>query len=792
MSDIEIRLLGGFEVRRSGAVEAGFESQKVRALLAFLACHPDHPQDRAHLAALLWPDENGKTARQNLRQAAYNLRKGLGAPADGGPELVLSSHQTLQLNPEAGIWLDVPAFEQAARRGLTSGIEADLSRLSEAAALYRGHLLPAFSVKESENFEDWLWEKREQLRELAVRNLRVLIGCHLENGDYALGIDHARTLVELDPLSEEAHRTLIHLYFLAGRRSQALLQYESFAKRLESELNVKPLSETTALYESILSDTLPGPLTAKRADPVAPFVTLEGRDDELKQLLAIWREVVKGDKRVVLVDGTSGVGKSRLVKTFLHHATSETRGTVLRGRAYSLMAPRVYGVIIELLRNAWRVGQAEDRHRFHRLQLSELALVRELLPDLSELEILESIDEVAEIEERDELYAAVTRFLVAAAAAPVGGSPNPTILFVDDAQWADPASLDYLESLAASDSDQPLLIVMTYRTEHVGPEQVDALMRIRQAPITRALRIERVDARSVRRMVDSVAEVDDRAPLAAFLTERSDGQPLLITETINYLCDFGYMVAGRASRFHLTQPPQEIVDSVPRTAEELIRGRISKLPTSTRRLLAHAALVGQRFDFHLLRQAADEHVLVVETAIGLMLEHWLGRQFPDAWASTHQERDIVLWAQGARRGTFEFSHKEIRQTLYRSIPDDRRPLLHRQAAAAIEKIVGNESEERCEELAYHFLRAEAWGEAAGYLHQAAERAARLRADQSAHSYCVDALEIIGRLEASSSRKSDRQRWRRRGRTVDALRGRIGERLGPEALSRYPSLSITME
>ena len=110
MAGLEIRLLGGFDVRRDEAALSGFESQKARALLAYLACQPEQPQDRAHLAALLWPGEEATTARQNLRQAAYNLRRSFGAPAKNKPEYLLSSHQILQLNPLADIWLDVVAF----------------------------------------------------------------------------------------------------------------------------------------------------------------------------------------------------------------------------------------------------------------------------------------------------------------------------------------------------------------------------------------------------------------------------------------------------------------------------------------------------------------------------------------------------------------------------------------------------------------------------------------------------------------------------------------------------------
>jgi predicted ATPase len=667
-----------------------------------------------------------------------------------------------------------------------------MRRLTEASELYRGHLLPAFSVKGSEEFDDWLWEKREQLRELAVRNLRVLIGCHLEKGEYALGIDHAHSLVELDPLSEEAHRTLIHLYFLAGRRSQALMQYEAFAKRLETELDVTPLTETTALYESILKDTLPGPPTARRPDPIGPFVNMEGRDEDLDRLLRTWREVVQGKNRLVAIDGESGVGKSRLVKTFLHQVTSETRSLVLRGRSYTLSAHRVYGIVIDLLRNAWRVGRAEDRHRFHQLPLRQLSLVRELLPELSELETLDPSAPLGEIPERDELYEAVADFLLCAGGHPSGGSPNPLILFIDDAQWADTASLDLLTYLLESKRQMPLLAVLTTRPEDVGPEQIDALVALRRLRQAQSWTVERLDEASIERMVAALLEPEDRPDVTRFLTERSRGLPLLITETINYLCDVGHLMPTGSGRWRLVEPLGSVAKGVPTSIEGLIEQRVRQLPSSTRRLVAHAAIIGQRFDFHLLRQAADEHVLVVETAIGLMLEHWMARQFPDAWASTHRERDIVLWAQGARRGTFEFAHKEIRQSAHDLVPDDRRPLLHRRTAEAIEKTVDEGHDEHAEELAFHYLKAGALAEAVTYLNRSAQRAARLRADRTAHAYCVDAIDLAERLEMGAKTKADRAHWRRTARQLHTLREQVADRLGPEGLSLQPSLSITME
>ena len=769
MANLEIRLLGGFEVRRGEKALDCFESQKVRALLAYLACHPGQPIDRAHLASILWPEENASAGRQNLRQAVYNLKKCLGPSDDGRPEFLHTSHQSLQLDPEADIWVDVQVFEQTARMGLKSGIEVDIRRLTAAAGIYRGHLLPAFAVKGANEFDDWLWERREKLRELAVRTLRVLIGCHLENGDYALGIDHARSLVQLDPLSEEAHRTLIHLYFLAGRRSQALMQYETFASRLESELELEPLSDTRALYESILSDTLPGPPNDSRPDPVGPFVTMEGRASEFAQLMKVWGEVLGGLTRIIVIDGDVGVGKSRLAKSFLHRATSDRPAAVLRARTYDLAAPRVYGTVIDLLRNAWHVGRAEDRHRFHRLQVSELALLRELLPELGELEILDAIEPVEEIEDRESLFEAAMSFLLAASG-PDGEHPRPVILFVDDIQWADPASLDFLLHAVDQTLDTPFLVMLTYRSESIGPEQLDALMELRRMNQTLGLTVNPIDERSVGKMVDSLSEPKGRKKLVEVLSSSCNGVPLCITETINYLCDNGHLISTRDNRWEISEDAPDFASQIPPTLAELIRGRIQLLPSSTRRLMSYAALIGQRFDFHLLRSAADEHVFVVETAMGLMLEHWLARQFPDAWAGTHQERDIVLWAQGARRGTFEFAHNEIRHAIHEMLPDSRKPILHLDIAEAIEKISAESLEEACEELAYHYLRAESWEAAVEHLLKAAERASRLRADLSAHSYCVDALHTLTTLELAS-----RATRKPRSGSAAAARSRLYER-----------------
>ena len=110
MARLTIRLLGSLQVAVNGQPVTVFESDKVRALLAYLAVERDQPHRRERLAGLLWPEMPEGSARNNLRVALSNLRKAIG---DKSPAPFLrANRQTIQLNPEADVWIDVLAFSE--------------------------------------------------------------------------------------------------------------------------------------------------------------------------------------------------------------------------------------------------------------------------------------------------------------------------------------------------------------------------------------------------------------------------------------------------------------------------------------------------------------------------------------------------------------------------------------------------------------------------------------------------------------------------------------------------------
>jgi DNA-binding SARP family transcriptional activator len=249
-----IQLFGTFQVSVGGIPINGFRSDKVRALLAYLASEADRPHRRDALAGLLWTDMSDVKAHDNLRLALHRLRQSLGASA---AEAHLSvTPKTIQLLVSTECTVDVAAFERlvfAQKAHLCQG-RVDCSpctrSLTQAAALYRGDLLPGFFV-ESQLFEEWLTVRREGLS-AQVLEAQSWLEAHYEGcQDYTQAIYYARRQLEMDPWREDAQRQLMRCLALSGQRAAALVQYEACVHLLAEHVGVKPDDETQALYERI-------------------------------------------------------------------------------------------------------------------------------------------------------------------------------------------------------------------------------------------------------------------------------------------------------------------------------------------------------------------------------------------------------------------------------------------------------------------------------------------------------------------------------------------------------------
>lgn len=772
MSKVRVRLLGGFEVWQGDHQVAGFESQKVRALLAYLICNRKRAFSRDHLAGLLWPEREPEAARHALRQAIYNLKATFPGGENGDAPPILSNASQLQFNPEADCWLDVEAFEEALLRG-TERKSGDPHHLASAAQLYRGELLAGFFVRDSEAFEEWLVTEQERLRESAIEALRALIDNYRRRGEYRYGIHYARRLIAIDPLSEEAYRSLMQLCVLAGRRSQALSYYEELQSRLESELGVEPVEETRSLYETILLESSGPPPAPEDAEPIGPLIPLVGRGEAYVVLWECWQRVLEGTGQLILVEGEAGVGKTRLIKSFLDAASAQRRTIVLKGRCYELAPAVAYLPFSEALRSALTETEAAER-TLSILPPEVLEDLARLVPDLRELRPeLPTPGPLFGESGRLRLFESVARFLEGLCHAdPESPGGDPLVIFLDDLHLADRDTFDLLRHLALRLEHNSIWIVVTYRSAVLGLGH--PLLEIAGEAGAVWMGLGRLDTTDVEEIAQALVGESQAVELAHFLDVNGGGLPLAVAELINFLWDEGLLVARDVRSWRLAGSIAEVEAPTDEDVSALILRRIRKLPNSTKRLASLAAIAGQHFESDLLQQAAEEHPGVVEIGLEVLLKRWLIRQFVQFWTSGRREHDVVLWAQGMRRGSFEFAHKWIRNALYYDLNPIRRQAMHGQVAAALEGLPGERSERLCEALAWHHTAANQWERAAGYLVQSAEKARNLLARDTALYYCDKALEAMGRLTSAARTAEQADRWMRERLRVERMREEIEE------------------
>jgi DNA-binding SARP family transcriptional activator len=236
-----LSFLGDFQARLSNGHSVPVPTEKGRALLAYLACHPNESHSRGKLAALLWPNFQDSDARHSLRQTLCIVRAAL---VESAPKALRADSDNVALDT-GRLFVDVVAFEELIKDGTAKALE-------HAGDLYRGDLLTGISIDEPA-FEDWLRVERERLRDLAIDALAKLVALQREAGLIEQALQTGHRLLKFDPSEEVVHRTLMRLYASLSRFGAVRRQYRTCVEALRRDLDIDPSVETTRLLHELTS-----------------------------------------------------------------------------------------------------------------------------------------------------------------------------------------------------------------------------------------------------------------------------------------------------------------------------------------------------------------------------------------------------------------------------------------------------------------------------------------------------------------------------------------------------------
>jgi DNA-binding SARP family transcriptional activator/predicted ATPase len=240
VTQLHIQLLGGMRVRTATGREVRLPSRKATALLACLALQPGAVHRRDFLAALLWDDSDPELARSSLRQALASLRRAL--PQEAG-EAIVGDTATLALDATL-VTCDVQECRARLRDGSVDALET-------AIECHSSTLLEGFQAR-SAAFEQWLEERRRELRRELLQAIERAASRRLTAGDLPGATQLLERLVMLEPANERAQRELMECLARLGRHTDALRQYRACVEALRRDLDVAPEPATDALYRDIL------------------------------------------------------------------------------------------------------------------------------------------------------------------------------------------------------------------------------------------------------------------------------------------------------------------------------------------------------------------------------------------------------------------------------------------------------------------------------------------------------------------------------------------------------------
>lgn len=595
-----------------------FNHQAARLLFAYLLLHPHVSHPREALADTLWPDAPVHRVRRMLSDALYRLRRTLGS----GWLIADNSH--IALYDEADLWADIWEFMRCAQ-------SSDPAEQSAAIALYQGDLLP-------EIYADWSTAPRIAFREQYLAVLARLGKQAEAAGDLVLAGDYYQRLCNADPLHEDAHHGLMRALARSNRLPEALATYARFEQLLATELGIGPglaIRElVTQLQAELELPHWPG------SDVPQAFLRPEfvGRIAERAMLLERLEQAQQGRGGIIGIVGPAGIGKSRLLDE-LGAAASWRGWQIAYGRADEQSLPAPYSPLRQALPailppvRLQQIGRLLAAHR--------LALLARLFPGMAWPASSATEPGAVAIEQVADALLALLDGL---------GAIAPTLILLDDLQWADVALWPLLETLYPALQNRRLLLVLAMRDDEIARHSTArAALAVWERQGTAPLRLAGLAAADLKALAQACG-IAELAP--------ADHEQLQVASGGNPLFALSLLQTG------LTAGP------LPQSLAELALRRVEPLDAVARKALEAAVVAGYRFTYpawEAIAAAAGLEVTRLPALAGEIERHGL----------------LIL-----ETDHYRFSHDTLRTAVYENWPPEQRRAWHTCALTALAGMPG--------------------------------------------------------------------------------------------------------
>ncbi|MFO7792417.1 MAG: tetratricopeptide repeat protein [Candidatus Saliniplasma sp.] len=310
-------------------------------------------------------------------------------------------------------------------------------------------------------------------------------------------------------------------------------------------------------------------------------------------------------------------------------------------------------------------------------------------------------------------------------------SEQPLVVFLDNLQWSDNATLRLLHYMTDNLGESPVLFIGSYRPEEVFSNHplMDIKRRMSRRSLIKEIDIDRFDLSATQKIIESVIGVKGvPEDFVDKMYEETEGNPLYIKRSLKTLLE-----AGKVDPLKNKYPKEEIERINLKVFRRIIKRRVERLPQKTKNIIQVGSVIGEKVDLKLLSKVLDKNEFHLLDIIDTLLE-------------------ADLWYDEPSKNRFSFSHKVVHDVVYENINKSKRIRVHKKTAESLKELEEDHLDEYFAALGYHYEKSRRFRSAMKYYQKGAEKAKDIYANEDALKMYEKALDLEEKVSTEDSTK----------------------------------------